>query len=130
MKGSAWYQHSRSDIQTSKPNLASSLDDLDLDRESERRFTKKPSKVFRDWLRWEQHQLKQMMADLQRQQQEIIANATYDPLELETVIMENSVLSDVGEGEVLRDPKRNYSHPLLLQIPSIGNNRDRSKEGR
>lgn len=121
-----WYQ--RSHIEPAKTSQASSLNDLSLDRESERRFTKKPSKVFRDWLRWEQRQLKFMMADLERQKREAFENATYDPLEMERVVNDDCRLSDVKRGDVLLDPKRpGYCHPLLLQVPKLEKGNTTSK---
>jgi hypothetical protein len=104
-----------------KPCRPDSLDDLEIQRESERKGHKKPSKIFYDLFRWELHKIKKIMAEIRRQQLEAISLGSYDPLAIETIAQNDALFSDVTNGDVLRDPKirpSGYVHPVL-RTPSI-----------
>jgi len=92
-----------------------SLDDLETERESDRRYNKRPSKMFRDLLHWEQHKIREIMANLRADQRDIRRRGKFEPFTKELVMGEDAVLTDVRKGEVLRDPKLRpfYIHPLL-----------------
>jgi hypothetical protein len=121
---SVWYAR-RSSFDARKPNRPdsqpASLDDLETQGESDRRYRKRPSKMFRDLLRWEQHKIKEVMTLLRAEQREIQSHGKFDPLTVELIMNEDSSLADeqgevlVHQGEVLRDPKLRpfYIHPLL-----------------
>jgi hypothetical protein len=87
-----------------------------MKRESERRGHKRPSKIFYDLFRWELYRIKKIMAEIRQQQLEAVSLGTYDPLAMETVANDDALLSDVHDGDVLRDPKirpSGYLHPVL-----------------
>jgi hypothetical protein len=71
--------------------------------------------MFHDLLRWEQHKIKEIMTLLRAEQRDILNRGKFDPFENELVMDEDSVLTDVRRGEVLKDPKQRpfYIHPLL-----------------
>jgi hypothetical protein len=107
------YHRSHTSQKSCRPE---SLDDLEIHRESDRRGQKRPSKIFYDLFRWELHKIKEIMAEIRSQQLEALSLGSYDPLALETIASDDAVLSDVSNGDVLRDPKirpAGYVHPVL-----------------
>lgn len=116
-KRSLWYERRNNHADANKPsNHAASLDDLEVQRESERRGHKRPSKIFHDLFRWELYKEKKIMAEIRRQQVEANSLGTYDPFTIETISKEDAALSDVQRGDVLRDVKirpTGYVHPRL-----------------
>jgi len=114
-----WYQRRNQEPYTRHSNRPdsqpASLDDLVTQGESDRRYNKRPSKMFHDLLRWEQHKIKEIMTLLRAEQRDILNRGKFDPFENELVMDEDSVLTDVRRGEVLKDPKQRpfYIHPLL-----------------
>ena len=125
------YHDARADISAQKPCRQDSLDDLEIQRESERRGHKKPSKIFYDLFRWELHKIKKIMNEIRAQQLEALSLGSYDPLAIETIAQDDALFSDVTNGDVLRDPKIRpvgYVHPVL-RVPlvvEIGIGRKRS----
>jgi hypothetical protein len=115
------YHRNRATSASQKTIRPDSLDDLEIQRESERRGHKRPSKIFYDLFRWELHKIKKIMAEIRRQQIEALSLGSYDPLAIETIAQNDALLSDVTNGDVLRDPKirpTGYVHPVL-RVPSI-----------
>ena len=56
------------------------------------------------------------MNEIRAQQLEALSLGSYDPLALETIASDDALLSDVANGDVLRDPKirpAGYVHPVL-----------------
>jgi len=114
---SLWYERRNNHADAKKPSShAASLDDLEVQRESERRGHKRPSKIFYDLFRWELYKEKKIMAEIHREQVEANSRGQYDPLTIETISKEDAILSDVQRGDVLRDVKirpTGYVHPRL-----------------
>ena len=129
-KRSLWYERRNNHADVNKPsNHAASLDDLEVQRESERRGHKRPSKIFHDLFRWELYKEKKIMAEIRRQQVEANSLGTYDPFAIETISREDAALSDVQRGDVLRDVKirpTGYVHPRL-RPPSIKELKEREE---
>jgi len=112
---SLWAQR-RDGARDNQPSSRESLDDLEVKRESESRYHKRPSKIFHDLIRWELHQIREYLADLRFQHREARSHGCYDPLAIETYAREHAALSDVERGDVLKDPKirpAGYVHPAL-----------------
>jgi hypothetical protein len=116
-----WYQRrTQPSLDARKPDRPdsqpASLDDLEAQRESERRYGhKRASKLFHDLIRWELYKIKEVMTLLRAEQRDILNRGKFDPFTVELLMAEDSALTDVRKGEVLRDPKLRpfYIHPLL-----------------
>lgn len=125
----AYHRRDRNISASQKPCRPDSLDDLEMKRESERRGHKRPSKIFYDLFRWELYKIKKIMAEIRQQQLEAVSLGTYDPLAMETIANDDALLSDVHDGDVLRDPKirpSGYLHPVLrtpLVVEIVGRKR-------
>jgi len=128
---SLWYERRNNHADAKKPsNHAASLDDLEIQRESDAQGHKKLSKLFHDLIRWELHRTKQIMTQIRAEQLDAISRGQYDPFTIETISREDAALSDVQRGDVLRDVKirpTGYVHPLL-RAPSQKEVKERQNE--
>jgi len=118
-KTRGWYQRRNQEPHARKPDRPdsqpTSLNDLAAQGESDRRYQKRPSKMFHDLLRWELHRIREVMTLLRAEQRDILNRGKFLPFDKELVMNDDSVLTDVRRGEVLKDPKQRptYIHPLL-----------------
>jgi hypothetical protein len=128
---SLWYERRNNHADPKKPsNHAASLDDLEIQRESDAQGHKKLSKLFHDLIRWELHKEKKIMEEIRAEQREAKSRGQYDPLTIETISKEDAILSDVQRGDVLRDVKirpNGYVHPRL-RPPSQQEMKERQNE--
>ena len=119
---SLWYELRNNRADAKKPSShATSLDDLEIQREGSATYHKKPSKIFHDLIRWEMHQFGRILAAIRAEKLDAISRGQYDPLVIETISKEDAILSDVKCGDVLRDVKirpSGYVHPRL-RPPSL-----------
>lgn len=127
---SVWYELRNNRADGENPNShAASLDDLEIQRESEKKYDKKPSKILHDFIRWEIHQFRRIMKVIHAEQLDAISRGQYDPLVIETFSAQDAVLSDVRCGDVLRDVKirpTGYVHPRL-RAPSLKEIKERQE---
>ena len=129
-KRSLWYERRNNHADAKKPKShAVSLDDLEVQRESDANYHKKSSKLFHDLIRWELHKINRIMSVIRAEQLDAISRGQYDPLTIETISKEDAALSDVQRGDVLRDVKirpTGYVHPRL-RPPSLKEIKEREE---